>query len=98
MTVIKRCTCCKRPFTQLEWNALQYVGIDRTDEKQARDMRNCPCGSTICIAVSFEDAAFLEAYPPAFRVQRPVFPPELLARFGTIDDLILRYLGDELMN
>lgn len=50
----KRCAC-GRAFTRADWEQLEFVGVQETDDEDAHyrtEMRNCPCGSTIAVEVA----------------------------------------------
>lgn len=50
--IIKKCGC-GRCYTKSQWKALEYVGVQESETKKlihSIELRNCICGSTICVA------------------------------------------------
>lgn len=48
----KRCNCCGATYARAAWDALPLVALDfdaEGDGAELQTMRNCPCGSTLCI-------------------------------------------------
>lgn len=41
---------CGRPYTRSGWDRLPYVGV-QDDGVERLELRNCACGSTICVVL-----------------------------------------------
>jgi hypothetical protein len=54
-TVVKKCSCCGKTFTQAEWLALPSVGLQKYPWGEVQEMRNCPCASTLAIVLEIGD-------------------------------------------
>lgn len=50
----KVCSCCATPYTQEEWNRLEYLGT-----QDGLDFRNCSCRSTLVVETG-RDAQHLD--------------------------------------
>lgn len=48
---VKVCPCCGAGHTATEWNALHFVGYQPDPEEPTLELRNCLCGSTICVTL-----------------------------------------------
>jgi len=62
----KKCTLCPRVHDQKSWAQLEYVGTTRDDIEEL-ELRNCPCGTTLAVAVqtfATECASCFCALPP----------------------------------
>lgn len=47
---MKLCTCCRRAISPAEWNRLRLRG-HQVDDVETLELRDCICGSTLCIVL-----------------------------------------------
>ena len=48
----KTCACCGRGYTESQWRALPWVGVQAVVEGEALELRNCACGTTHAMPVA----------------------------------------------
>lgn len=49
----KRCSTCRAVYDEARWRGLQLVGIQE-DKPAPLELRNCPCRSTLAVAIEDE--------------------------------------------